>query len=958
MRKETSNQFTDGLVSDLNPITTPNTVLTDNLNGTIITYNGNEFSLQNDQGNYELKHCRLKPNYIPVGIKEYGDILYIISYNPLDKHVEIGSYPSPLQVNEVEPNNTDAELVSIIDSEIINKGLLKKDYSELVKKEQQVIFNGDDFKMYPGDEYYFQTDNIDSPYYYEKFEYFILDEESNLHDITSDIQYGQNDPIFSDYKYVSWRIPGWLIAKARLARLSSAGMNIRSFYAPLVDVTTNTRTVFYDFNFRLNIEDYILKDTKSKYRFLQEKNIGFKVIFTAESPEGNLVNINGKDEYVIESFEPSYSEWYSDNYILWFSVKGQFDISGDSVIKVTLIPEITQYNNNKPLYTIVYNNLSQTEIFDLRKVNVKPWGVGESIYKFYINDDSIQQLEFDVTGPVITNGYIVAEYQLQTLDSTVIVDWTILNDYYGIGENYISIPFNNLFEKENIYLITFRFKEDDTVVFTSNPRIVFTTELLNGSENVRIYDKDFTLSDIVDKYFNYIASDLEDPEVVYEEIVNTDSTVEIEGDEIIKNYCDYTLDFNTFVPEGTVLDKNIIDVGQRCKQKVKIINKKYLNTGIWNKLISWKLYQDDEYKMLLNSYQETYDTTLDVLDSVKLEVISSIFSLVNFYRIKNGGYLSKMWIKNTHELNVKFTNGGYKLTWDDGSERFVDGSGCGREAYDLIEEFGKPLLKENACIYKVTCDPGTLLRYRNLDGSSSTTYLRTYWLTFKSSVYAEFDHKDSPVNVIVHIYSPVKSNLIKIMDKMAVIYDENPKLTQYTSYSSSVNRSQKSISFKLLTKIDMNDILYYGYNLWEADENISFFNGLKQNSCIKVSNYEFATEDNDLINNEISKIEKGISGESCNEQLQLWNKHPLIVNTTKNMKNGVFCSSNNERMMLLADKINKVIHTGKIELDVMGDNVDYRERLTPEHCDSVLSYVFVGASDYLDREEYETLERA
>ena len=131
MRKETSNQFTEGLVGDLNPITTPNTVLTDNLNGTIITYNGNEFSLQNDQGNYELKHCRLKPNYIPVGIKEYGDILYIVSYNPLNNHVEIGTYPSPMDIESSTDSNSEFELNSIIEQ--IQHGDSKK-YSELVEK--------------------------------------------------------------------------------------------------------------------------------------------------------------------------------------------------------------------------------------------------------------------------------------------------------------------------------------------------------------------------------------------------------------------------------------------------------------------------------------------------------------------------------------------------------------------------------------------------------------------------------------------------------------------------------------------------------------------------------------------------------------------------------------------------------------------------------------------------------
>lgn len=37
-----TNDFSKGLMMDLNPMTTPNSVMTDCLNGTIITYDGNE----------------------------------------------------------------------------------------------------------------------------------------------------------------------------------------------------------------------------------------------------------------------------------------------------------------------------------------------------------------------------------------------------------------------------------------------------------------------------------------------------------------------------------------------------------------------------------------------------------------------------------------------------------------------------------------------------------------------------------------------------------------------------------------------------------------------------------------------------------------------------------------------------------------------------------------------------
>ena len=81
-RQEATNTFNDGMIKDMNPLTTPNTVLTDCINGTLITYNGNEFVLQNDMGNYKLPLASLGSDFIPVGIREYGNIIYIISYNP------------------------------------------------------------------------------------------------------------------------------------------------------------------------------------------------------------------------------------------------------------------------------------------------------------------------------------------------------------------------------------------------------------------------------------------------------------------------------------------------------------------------------------------------------------------------------------------------------------------------------------------------------------------------------------------------------------------------------------------------------------------------------------------------------------------------------------------------------------------------------------------------------------
>lgn len=79
---------------DLNPITTPNNILTDCINGTIITQDGNEYLLQNDFGNVKIDGAQLTPGYVPVGMKEYNGIVYIISYNPVANKTEVGSFPS------------------------------------------------------------------------------------------------------------------------------------------------------------------------------------------------------------------------------------------------------------------------------------------------------------------------------------------------------------------------------------------------------------------------------------------------------------------------------------------------------------------------------------------------------------------------------------------------------------------------------------------------------------------------------------------------------------------------------------------------------------------------------------------------------------------------------------------------------------------------------------------------
>lgn len=105
-RKGTTNTFNKGLMMDLNPLTTPNDVMTNCLNGTIITYNGNEYMLQSDVGNGRVETAYLPAGFMPVGMVEFGGIIYVVSYSPLMNKCQIGSFPSPernIDSTEISP---------------------------------------------------------------------------------------------------------------------------------------------------------------------------------------------------------------------------------------------------------------------------------------------------------------------------------------------------------------------------------------------------------------------------------------------------------------------------------------------------------------------------------------------------------------------------------------------------------------------------------------------------------------------------------------------------------------------------------------------------------------------------------------------------------------------------------------------------------------------------------------
>ena len=143
------NSFQEGLVMDLSPDNTQADCMTSALNATLITLNGNEMQLQNDMGNGRVETARLPEGYVPVGTCEFGDIIYIVSYNPIANKAQIGCFPSP------ERNITSDELsdlgqsLSYLDFQNYSPdGSLKKTSVKKVLVETKKLNPGDKYIIY------------------------------------------------------------------------------------------------------------------------------------------------------------------------------------------------------------------------------------------------------------------------------------------------------------------------------------------------------------------------------------------------------------------------------------------------------------------------------------------------------------------------------------------------------------------------------------------------------------------------------------------------------------------------------------------------------------------------------------------------------------------------------------------------------------------------------------------
>ena len=468
-RQVQTNTFTEGLNKDLNPIVTPNNVLTDCLNGTIITYNGNEFALQNDLGNYGFKYSGLSNGYIPVGMKEHANILYIISYNPLLDRVEIGSFPSQKTISEANITDRNSSFDIILNKDDINL------YTE-IKSDLTIISTEVDLLLNPGDKYILQiSESGDINKKYEDFEDiynitlwkhispYIFTETHRLYNIeglvdlyTGDIQH----PTIDDFKSVKWEVPGWLAIKSMVNVMSefNAYLTNPKYSYSSGSILSTISDIKLQSIFNKNVyNDTVLNSIKNNLRY---------IVFVDDRPSQydsnelkiKLAELNGGSKVLTDN--SSFIKKYVNDNISYNSIDEVMFSSftqGNEGNKyyVHIIPVLRTEDNGNIIY-ILYDQFYTVLSLYEKEFNSDDITIGKNEFNYSVDNNSLT-LNIDINSFPDCKLYKRIRrmpektFDTETCENNNLVDvfengWEEESGYNYNGQNIIDIPFTSITE--------------------------------------------------------------------------------------------------------------------------------------------------------------------------------------------------------------------------------------------------------------------------------------------------------------------------------------------------------------------------------------------------------------------------------------------------------------------------------------------------------------------------------
>lgn len=561
-RQEATNIFSDALMSDLHPINTPKSVLTDCLNGTYITYNGNEFILQNDMGNYKLKNCKLPVNFIPVGVKGYADILYIVSYNPLTKKVEIGSYPAPQSIFSNKESNASPEEDQLKPFEWTGT----QTYEYLIDNFKQPLYifvnqNEEDTKLYPGDEFWFGEGSAvpELAFVYQHLNFYIIDEDKKLYDIEDTELYTENNTLPVTKQKVFWETPGWLAAQYNLYVPDKFNLGLRSLNVPeFLTNSTNATTITDRLDEELPTTGFkvsmdLTTQTIISDRLFQTEllNRGWKgdeqthkellVRYVVDQSNANYGTFKGivssGDDYKV-SVDPSIQQViidipcrkhnyqddiitaYTNDRAIWFMPalqEGQSVSDYPGKISIKAYPILKHIDKDSILRIVEFTQFTSEFSYSLNNLKDKnKIKIAESIYKWAIDDDSIT-VSFDIDGPFINVSNITGTYSFRQLlpngeeSKTDLISNEPITNLTLFGQNTFNIPIpintnNNVYDvKENgVYVLEIKLEQGTEQLKTAK-LIIITSKVFNDFFGTHDSYSSITPTEWLSKWWDYFS---------------------------------------------------------------------------------------------------------------------------------------------------------------------------------------------------------------------------------------------------------------------------------------------------------------------------------------------------------------------------------------------------------------------------------------------------------------------
>lgn len=498
MRTEAINSFSNGLIQDMYGPQVPSNVMTNALNATLITYNGNEFALQNDMGNAKIGTAFLPKGYVPVGMKEHGGIVYVASMNPETGKGQIGSFPSPQRLYGDDEDSFDKLEIKLTDilsvSTVGDKNYLhlKNDFirTELFKVTGDV--NQQSKIFHPGDKFIIIVEINDKiQHLIDKkiltFKLAVVSEQGQLQYINDNELRLFNNGEGHEKTWFKYIIKNESVD----GNVEDEPVDDKVNYDKLVDNNINTSQYVQVYGGKLSgklvvITEYQLFDNFNVFREYSVDNSGnINVKLTGEAT-GYPKGITAGDEEIIEGKDIYYEVSYKDANNQENTLSG---VENSKNIDETLTKTAT-YSISPSCYYGINDRLKKEGSIDFDKLRKNKDQLSQ--WSQYVTDQYLtinwSYDYFDISSKTYIDRIVFEFYDLYDAasgisDSAKSYEYEIIKDIYS-GNFEEIIPFNEDFIYGGIYVCIIRkytTKEGDVKQYDDiiGVKYIYNTPLYN-----------------------------------------------------------------------------------------------------------------------------------------------------------------------------------------------------------------------------------------------------------------------------------------------------------------------------------------------------------------------------------------------------------------------------------------------------------------------------------------------